>query len=50
MKNVSNFVVVIKTNKREEPIGFFVPLTRWQNTNRREIKDSLGIKRKAVEI
>ena len=29
VKNVVNFVVLMKTDKTDEPMGFFVPLSNW---------------------
>jgi len=32
VKNIVNFVVLIKTDKTDEPMGFFVPLSNWRYT------------------
>ena len=32
VKRIVNFVVLMKTDKTDEPMGFFVPMSNWRYT------------------
>ena len=50
VKRIVNFVVLIKTDKTDEPMGFFVPLSNWSYTQNYQHINRFDLLTRASEI